>query len=140
MKQVEFISRHGRNIQAREMTDKSSMTEQNLRLSQAEKAIDMANGRIPIIPSAIIAQQPDPSEMLPDDLQTMLGAYHNPYIDPATRSQLFQTLRYRYADHIAKREAEQAEAEKAKLTAKEDEYARLLARLRADGHLTPNKL
>lgn len=131
MKQKPYIDRHSRNFSGFDSWDKSSMTEQNLRLSQAEKAIDMANGRIPILPPATI-QQVDASEMLPDHLQTMLGVYHNPFVDPATKARVHERLRYAYADYISERESKAKEQESALKTQKEAEYTELLKKLKED--------
>lgn len=131
MKQVDFTSRHARTFDGYDSPDKSSMTEQNLRLSQAERAIDMANGRIPVIPPANI-QMVDNSEILPDELQTMLGVYQSPMVDPATKSRVFERLRYAYADYISQREAEALEKENAHKKQKEDEYALLIEKLKQD--------
>lgn len=132
MKQVDFISRHGRQFSAYEQSDKSSMTEQNLRLSQAEKAIDMANGRIPIIPPAVMAPVPDSSDVLPAELQTMLGVYHSPFVDPATKSAVFRRLRNAYADHISQREAQAKADEDARSAQKEADYQAFLRRFKDD--------
>lgn len=132
MKQVEFISRHDRQFDGFDSPDKSSMTEQNLRLSQAEKAIDMANGRIPIIPTAIMQSPPDSSDVLPDYLQSMLGVYHSPYVDPATKSRLRRQLRDAYSEHMSTREAEAQAQLDASNSQKEADYKALLEKLRLD--------
>lgn len=121
-KQIEFISRHSRVFSGFDSPDKSSRTEQNLRLSQAEKAIDMSNGRIPIIPPAVIARQVDTSDILPDEIQTMLGVYHSPFVDPATKARVHQRLRHAYADHISQREALAQAEESTRTTQKEAEF------------------
>ena len=131
MKQVDFIDPHSRTFEPWDNLDKSSITEQNLRLSQAERAMDMANGRIPAIPPAQILSgaQPDP---LPEHIQSMMGLYHNPFIDPATKARVRNSLKSAYADYISERESLKAEQDKAALAQKEAEYADYLLRIKDD--------
>lgn len=121
--------RHSRFF-APSAVDVTSSTEQNLRLSQAEKAIDMANGRIPLLPPAVYT--PPSGELLPPELSAALALYHSPMTDYAVKASLLPRLKAQYAAYIAESSAKAAQEADALKASKEAEYAALLARLSSD--------
>lgn len=88
-------------------------TEQNLRLSQSERILDAANGRIPLLPPAIFNPSPS-TETLPPDLQLLLARYRDPSTSRADRDSMrhvmgdlfaqYETVRSRQAADQAQQE------------------------------------